>query len=57
MNSTHCILYWFDDMVHYPVDETTGRCLDYHDHKGNCLQCSEAIEKGYCCKKRKTPVL
>lgn len=54
---THCILYWFSDQETRPKTETTGNCLDYHDAKGNSLKCAEAIEKGYCCKHRKTPVL
>jgi hypothetical protein len=55
MKPTHCIMYM-------PVDrmdrvETKGGCLDYHDPDGNVLLCRVAIEKGYCCKNRKTPVI
>jgi hypothetical protein len=37
--------------------ETVGRCLDYHNEDGVYLPCMDAIEKGYCYKKRTTPVL
>ena len=33
-----------------------GSCLDYRDPDAKCLPCKEAIAKGYCPKKRKTPI-
>jgi hypothetical protein len=50
-----CILYLGVDYDHNDTSGN-GSCLDYHDPYGVCLPCKDAIAKGYCPKKRKTPV-
>jgi len=51
-----CILYLGVNYDHTDISGDGG-CLDFLDTEGKCLPCKDAIAKGYCPKKVKTPVL
>jgi len=50
-----CILYLGVNYDHSDISGD-GSCLDYRDSDAKCLPCKDAIAKGHCPKKRKTPI-
>jgi len=50
-----CILYFGVNCDHTDISGD-GVCLDFLDIEGKCLPCKDIIAKGYCTKKRKTPI-